>query len=219
MIGDQYADLAPLQVADNVLDVVDRDRIDPGEGFIEQYEFGFGGQGARDFHPPAFAAGQGHARGVANMGDVKFLKQFFQHGLALFAGQFAARLQNGHDVVGHRQLAKNGRFLRQVPQAVAGATVDALAGDVAVINGNAPVIRVDDADNHVKTGGFTRTVRAEQANNLAAANLQRDIPDYLAAFVGFGEVFGFEQRHISGLNPVVAVRPRRRPYPGAAGAC
>ena len=63
VVGNEYADAALLQVADDVLDITDRDRVDAGERLIEENELGFHGQGPGDFHPPPFATGQ--ADGIA----------------------------------------------------------------------------------------------------------------------------------------------------------
>ena len=38
VIGDQNADAATLEMAHEVLDVADRDRVDAGEGLVEQHE-------------------------------------------------------------------------------------------------------------------------------------------------------------------------------------
>ena len=43
---------------DDALDVVDRDRIPPGERLVEQDEAGLGRQCARDLDPPPLAAGK-----------------------------------------------------------------------------------------------------------------------------------------------------------------
>ena len=74
MVGDQYADAAVLEVADDALDVVHGDRVDPGEGLIQQNKIRIRGQASRDLGAPALAAGQAHAHAVANVVDVEFLE-------------------------------------------------------------------------------------------------------------------------------------------------
>ena len=58
MVGDQYG-LAEffLEAADLALEVFDRDRIDAGEGFVEQDQLGAGDQGAGDLKFAFLAAG------------------------------------------------------------------------------------------------------------------------------------------------------------------
>ncbi|MNG28197.1 hypothetical protein D3C84_1134260 [compost metagenome] len=61
--------------------------------------------------------------------------------------------------------------------------------DVFIINNDVTRIARHNTDHHVKGGGFTCTVRTQQANNFAGVNGQTDIFHDAAAFVGFGEVF------------------------------
>ena len=56
VIGDEHPDAALLQVQDDLLDIVDRDRVDAGKGLIQQDEVRLGRQGAGDFDPAAFTA-------------------------------------------------------------------------------------------------------------------------------------------------------------------
>src|SRR5207302_10726469 len=51
VVGDQDADAAIGEMADEVLNVADRDRVDAGEGFVEQHIIGAGGQRAGDLDP------------------------------------------------------------------------------------------------------------------------------------------------------------------------
>ncbi len=57
VVGDEDADAAALEMPYEVLDVADRDGIDAGEWFVEQYEGRFSGERARDFAAPPLAAG------------------------------------------------------------------------------------------------------------------------------------------------------------------
>src|SRR5699024_12184937 len=52
VIGDENADIALGQVSDDVLDLAYRNRVDAGEGLVEQNIGGVGGQGAGNLHPP-----------------------------------------------------------------------------------------------------------------------------------------------------------------------
>jgi len=56
----------------DVLDVMHRNRIDAGEGLVEQDEARIGRQRAGNFDAPPLAARQTHAQAIADMGDVQF---------------------------------------------------------------------------------------------------------------------------------------------------
>src|SRR5215212_5929817 len=70
MIGDQNADIARAQMADDALDVEHRDRVDAGEGLVQQHELWLRGKRPRDLHPTPLAARQALAEAVADMPDV-----------------------------------------------------------------------------------------------------------------------------------------------------
>jgi hypothetical protein len=56
-------------------------------------------------------------------------------------------------------------------------------GNVFAIEQNASAVGLDEADNHVKTGCFSGTVRTEKADHFAFSHLHAHIAHYLAAFV------------------------------------
>jgi hypothetical protein len=57
MIGDEHPDTLSRKVHSDALDLVHRDRIDAGEGLIEQQKVRLDRQGAGDFRPASFASG------------------------------------------------------------------------------------------------------------------------------------------------------------------
>ena len=75
MIGDQDTDAALLQVTDDLLDIEHRNRIDPGERFIEQNEFRVKDQRPGYLDAPAFTAGQGIAKRFCDMRQTEIFKQ------------------------------------------------------------------------------------------------------------------------------------------------
>src|SRR5258705_11129553 len=77
VIGDQHADAALLEEADDLLDVEDRDRIDAREWLVEQDEAGPGRERARDLAAPPLAAGKRNPRRIGELGK----RQAFGHAL------------------------------------------------------------------------------------------------------------------------------------------
>jgi hypothetical protein len=57
VVGNQYADAALLQEADDFLDFQHGNRVDPGKWLVKQNEAWIGRQGTGDFDPPPLAAG------------------------------------------------------------------------------------------------------------------------------------------------------------------
>ena len=178
-----------------MLDIAHRDRVDTGKGFVEQDELGGRGQCAGDFYPATLTTRQAHAQVVANVVDVEFLQQAFQLLATPGLVQLLAGLEDRHDVVGHRQLAKDRGFLRQVTDTGACSAVHGLMADVQVVDQDAALVGMHQAHNHIEAGGFACAVRAEQADDLPAVDGQADITHDLAAFVAFGQMLGFQSCH------------------------
>ena len=58
VVGDQDADPGVGQALDDALDLVDGDRVDAGERFVQEQELGLRGQGAGDLGTAPLAAGE-----------------------------------------------------------------------------------------------------------------------------------------------------------------
>ena len=63
---------------DNALNIEHRDRIDAGEGLVEQDEQGGCSQGSCDLDATALAARQADAEALADMPDVQLVQQIFK---------------------------------------------------------------------------------------------------------------------------------------------
>ena len=68
--------------------------------------------------------------------------------------------------------------------------MDGLVRQVEFIEQDAAGIRRDEPDDHVESSGLTCAVRTEQADDLARADLERQVTDHGACAIGLGEVAG-----------------------------
>jgi hypothetical protein len=141
VVGDQDADAAVLEVLDDALDLADRNRVDAGEGFVEQHQLRPGRERARDLDPASFAAGEAGADLVGDVFDLQFVHQSGEFALAPGAVEVRAQFQHQAQVVGDAELAEHRGFLRQVADAELGALVHRLGGDVAAVQFDAPGVR------------------------------------------------------------------------------
>ncbi|MNN61672.1 hypothetical protein D3C81_1769180 [compost metagenome] len=159
MVGNQDANALARQVADHVTDVGDGQRVDAGEGFVQQHEAGAGRQGAGDLDATSLAARQSGSRGVAQVVDAQFFQQaagFLTHA----GGGLFAQFDHGLDVLLDRHTAEDGGFLRQIAQAHAGALIHGLLGDVLAVQPDRTAVSRNQAGDHVEAGGLARAVRA-----------------------------------------------------------
>ena len=197
MVGDQHPDAARLEETDDALDLDHRDRVDAGEGFVQQDEARVGGQGARDFHPAALATRQRRGGRVAQVVHVQVFEQRVQPRLdggvlQRFAGVVELQFQHRTHVLGHAELAEDRRFLRQVAQPQAGAAVDGQALDGLAVQQDLPGVVAQQANQHVERGGLAGAVGAQQAHDFTLVHGQRHVLDHLAAAVGLLQAAGFQ---------------------------
>src|SRR3954471_18593772 len=98
VVRDQHADAALGQVPDEVLDVADGDRVDAGEGLVEQHEGRIAGERPGDLAAAPLAARQGDRRRRAQPRNVELLEQRIELALALLAVRLDD-LEHAPDVV------------------------------------------------------------------------------------------------------------------------
>ena len=213
MIGDHDPDAARPQIADDLADVGDRQGIDAREGFVQEHVGGLGGQRPGDFHPAAFASGQGDGRRLAQVIDPQFRKES-RYSFPGAAPVRLAQLDHGHDVLLHRHAPENGGLLRKVTEAHPRTLVHGLGGDLLAVQPDGALIGGDQAGDHVEAGRLAGAVRAEESLHLAPAKTQGYALDHRTAAVGLADpvdnqtvVFG--RLHAGPTSARRAVRPDR----------
>src|SRR5205823_4192514 len=122
-------------------------------------------------------------------------------------------LEDREDVLLDRQAAKNRRFLWEISDALAGAHVHRIVGDVVAVEDHAARVGRGQADGHVEGRRFAGAVRSEQADDLPRRNVEVHAADNGAAGVRLGEAFCAECRlvHPHFEAPLLCVRNCFRP--------
>src|SRR5882724_10708152 len=178
VICDQHPDAAIGEVSDQILNVAHRDRVDAGEWFVEQHVIRTGGQRAGDLDAPPFAARESDRRRLAQPRDVEFVEQRIELGLALFSGGFDD-FEHRADILFDREAAKDRGLLRQIANPQPRALIHRELGDVVAVEFDGAAIRLDQAGDHVEHGGLAGAVRTQQADRLAAADIDADAAHHL----------------------------------------
>src|SRR4051812_43989495 len=200
MVGDQDAEAAVAQAADNFLNFENGDGVNAAEWFVQEQEFGRGDKGAGDFEATFFAAAEGVGFAFGKAAHVEFVKEVFEANVAFRAGELAG-FEDGEDVLFDSEFAEDGGFLREITNAEARALVHGERGDVAILEFDGAAVWGDDTDDHVKCGGFARAVGAEQADDFTGGNGDGNAVHHAAAAVLFDEAFGAEKNLAAGRRP------------------
>src|SRR5690606_17691400 len=93
------------------------------------------------------------------------------------------------------EMPEHRRLLRQVPDAEARALVHGQARHVAAVQHDPPAIDGHQTDDHVEAGRLAGAVGTEEADDLAAAHLERYAVHDEAPVVLLAQVLGGEHAH------------------------
>ena len=186
MVRDQHANPALLQMANQLLDIANGNRVNAGKGFVEQHEARLASQGAGNFTTPPLTAGQGNRGRFAQALDIEFLKQGFERLFALVT--IGDRiLKDSANIVFDIQPAKNRGFLREITNAKPCAAIHGQLRDFMPVKINAATIRSHKARDHIKNGGLARAIRPEQADRFTATHRQAHILHDLATAISLSK--------------------------------
>src|SRR4051812_14698677 len=188
-------------MADEVLDVADRDRIDAGKGLVEQHVVRTRRQRTRDLDAAPLTAGQRDRWRFPQARDVEFVEQRVELLLALLA-RGLDHFEHGADVLLDGETAEDRGFLRQIADAEPRALIHRQLGDVVAVELDRTAVGLDQAGDHVEHRGLAGAVRTEQADRFAAADIDADAAYHLAAAKAL-----FDAMHSQEARPPQKLRP------------
>ena len=196
VMGDQ--ENAAMQFVANAADqVIKRDlagKVDALDRLVEHKQVGLPGNGTGQKDTLEFAARQGPDLRAGKMGDTGP-----GHGRCRLL--FRHRSGQVHEAAhGERQCPVDRQFLRDIGHAKPGIAL------------HTALVRPDDAERHAGCRRFSRTVRTDQRDDLAAAYGERNAPDEpSAAAIDTGIVERYERvwllehrGHLAGVRKKVA---------------
>jgi hypothetical protein len=86
MIADEHTDAPVAQIADDLLDVVYRNRVDSGERLVEHHELGTRHERSRDLEAPTLSAGERVRLAAPEVLDAQLVEKGLEALLALITG-------------------------------------------------------------------------------------------------------------------------------------
>ena len=122
----------------------------------------------------------------AQCGEAELAEQLLEP----FAAKLPVRLrdlEHRHDIFLDAHSAEDRGFLRQVTEPQDRAAVHWQAGDVLPIEEDAAAVGLHQSHDGIEAGGLARAVGAEEADHLAAMDVERDVVKHRAAVVRLGD--------------------------------
>ena len=186
MVGDQDAISTSLEVKDNVLQIMNRNRVNSREWFIQQNEIRLDRETSGNFQP--------RLRSPPESAYPRVFRTWPRLNCSINRSMRARRCCHPPGCTSNTarifsstvNFSKNGWFLRQVTDSkVACSQIHGQPRNVAVSDQYPPGIRLDQANDHIKGRRLPRTVWPQQAHNFSLVNLQADTPDHLPSTIIF----------------------------------
>src|SRR3954468_3849907 len=113
VVGNQNPDTSHLQIADDALQLQDLKWVDTGKRLIQQNKVGLQNQTSRNLDTAPLSTRKHISLAVAYSLEPEIGDQV-RHSLATLASFQGQSLQDRHEIVFHRELAKDRCFLRKI---------------------------------------------------------------------------------------------------------
>src|SRR5881275_1159675 len=183
--------------------------VDARERLVEEQESGLGNERAGDLGAPPLATRERLAERIGNAEQLE-LGEHLVRLVASRAPFHAVALEDEEQVVAHRQLAEDGIFLREVPEAHPRPPMQGQPGQVLAAEKHLALVGDEKPDHAVEAGRLAGAVRSEEAHHLAGTDLEGDAVHDAAAAKALGEASRNEGAHRA---PVAeAFRGRSSPW-------
>ena len=192
MIGNQDADPFIFEVADHFFHIGDSEGVDVGKRLVEEKKVGFGDEGAGDFKAAALSTGEAAGFFFGEFIEMEFTEEGLKPLFFLRRGE-GEGLEDAEDVFSDGEGAEYGRLLGKIPHAELGSFVDGKRGGVVAFEKDLAVVGVDESNRHVKSGRFSSAVGAEESDDFARFDFEREAVDDGFTAVRFFEMFNFKE--------------------------
>ena len=175
-----------VQAADQLDDLVERDRVEAGEGLVVHHQLRVGGDGARERHAPRHAAREVARHHVARAAQADRVQLHQHQAPHQLLGQVEVLADREGDVVVHREVAEQARGLEhhadleaQLVELVGVELVHVLARDR-----DRAARGLELAADQLQQRGLARAAAAEDRHHLAARDVERQAAQDLQVAVG-----------------------------------
>ena len=174
MVGDDDSDVLVLQFCDDVLDILNGDRVHTGERLIEKDELRVDGESTCNLATAALTSGELDTLALAHLVEVELVEKILKTLLSLLFGELLGHLHHRHNVVLNCHMAEHRSLLCKVAHTLLRALEHRELCNVLIIKEDLTVIWNDKSGDHIEAGRLSGTVRTEEAHNLSLLDFHRD---------------------------------------------
>jgi hypothetical protein len=129
---------------------------------------------------------------MAHAGEAEFFEERVKLLLALF-GVGLGDFEHGADIVLDRKAPEYRGFLRQIADPEPRAAIHGERRHIIAVERNHALIGLHQPRDHIEHGGLAGPVRAQQADRLAARDMQAHVFHDAARFVGLRQIMDRQQ--------------------------
>jgi len=206
VIRNKHPDSPRGELSHQLANITDRNRINSGEGLVEEHELGLGGKGAGDFHAATLSARERNSRRIPDVVDGELIEQLTQLGFALLPGALG-QLQHRANVFLDREAAEDRALLRQITNSQSCPPIHGQMGDLRAVEADPAAVGGNQARDHVEHGRLAGAIGSQKSHSFTAPDGERHIAHHGPPLVGLSQSLDDQPRP---RRPGIFPRPRLR---------
>ena len=172
---------------DGILHATDAEGVEAGEGLVEEHDPGAVQESAGDGEFLLHAAGELAGELVGFFREFEFFEEWLGEGRVVGDAVYA---RDEVEVLADREVVEEPGFVGEKRELALGG--DGIGGEIDTANADGAAVGGDDAGEAAERAGFAGAVGADEAEDLAGLNGERQITDGGEIAVAFGEARDFD---------------------------
>src|SRR6185295_13712829 len=190
--GEEHRRPARPALVEDLLEQLNVERIEAGEGLVENHQSRLSDQGGAQLDLLLHSLRERLDLLVDPLPEIDPIQQR-PGGLARLARRQTFELAVVRQHIDHPGAPVEAAFLGKVGDRVAGLAIDRVS-----VEQNLARIRPEDVGNHADEGGLSRAIGSEQGEDLSGLDFERHPIDDRTAIVGLGDFPNLKHAHLEG---------------------
>ena len=149
MVGNQDTDVTMLKMPDNILNFLNRDRVNAGERLVKHDELRLYGKASCNLSSTTLTTRKLVAKVLAHFLQRELVDKAFKF-LHLILTRLARHLKNRKDIIFYAHLTEHTRLLWQIANAITGMLINRHTRNLGIIDKHMSGIRHDKSGGHIE---------------------------------------------------------------------